>query len=45
MMEDGPLLPSVFVLLPNKSEVTYRRMWQQVQLLCPLEKAAIHLTL
>ena len=51
MMKDGHLLLSVFVLLPNKSEVTYRRMWQQVQLLCPqdypseilmdFEKAAI----
>ena len=51
MMKDGHLLLSVFVLLPNKSEVTYRIMWQQVQLLCPqaypseiqmdFEKAAI----
>ena len=37
MMKYGHLLPSVFVLLPNKSEATYRRMWQQVQLFCPSE--------
>ena len=29
------LLPSLFVSLPNKTEATYTRMWQQVQLLCP----------
>ena len=34
-MKDGHLLPSLFVLLPNKTEATYTRMWQQVQLLCP----------
>ena len=34
-MKDGHLLPSLFVLLPNKTEVTYTRMWQQIQLLCP----------
>ena len=52
LMKDGHLLPSIFVLLPNKTEATYRRMWQQVQLLCPesataemlmdFEKAAIN---
>ena len=35
LMKDGHLLPSLFVLLPNKTEATYTRMWQQVQLLCP----------
>ena len=34
-MKDGYLLPSLFVLLPNKTEVTYTRMWQQIQLLYP----------
>ena len=51
-MKDGHLLPSLFILLPNKSEATYTRMWQNVQLLCPqadpsemlldFEKAAIN---
>ena len=51
-MKDGHLLPSILVLLPNKTEATYIRMWQQVQLLCPeaapaemlmdFEKAAIN---
>ena len=51
-MRDGHLLPSLFVLLPNKTEATYRRMWDQIRLLCPLaqpremlldfEKAAIN---
>ena len=35
MMKDGHLLPSIFVLLPNKTEATYKKMWEQVQLLCP----------
>ena len=35
LMKDGHLLPSLFVLLPNKTEATYRRMWEQVELLCP----------
>ena len=35
LMKDGHLLPSLFVLLPNKTEATYTRMWEQVQLLCP----------
>ena len=35
LMKDDHLLPSLFVLLPNKTEATYTRMWQQVQLLCP----------
>ena len=52
LMRDGHLLPSLFVLLPNKTEATYRRMWEQIRLLCPLaqpkemlldfEKAAIN---
>ena len=33
-MEDGHLLPSLFVLLANKTEVTYMRMWEQIQTLC-----------
>ena len=36
LMRDGHLLPSLFVLLPNKTEATYRRMWEQILLLCPL---------
>ena len=35
LMKDGHLFPSLFVLLPNKTEATYRRMWEQVELLCP----------
>ena len=52
LTKDGHLLPSLFVLLPNKTEATYTKMWEQVQLLCPLanpeemlmnfEKAAIN---
>ena len=52
MMKDGHLLPSLFILLPNKSEATYTRMWHNVQMLCPqsdpsemlldFEKAAIN---
>ena len=51
-LEDGHLLPSLFVLLPNKTEATYLRMWEKVKLLCPnaqpthmimdFEKAAIN---
>ena len=51
-MREGHLLPSLFVLLPNKTEATYRRMWEQIRTLCPLaqpremlldfEKAAIN---
>ena len=32
---DGHVLTSLFVLLPNKTQVTYTRMWNQVHLLCP----------
>ena len=35
-MKDYYLLPSIFVLFPNNTEITFRRMWQQVQLLRPL---------
>ncbi|KAI6658285.1 hypothetical protein LOD99_15554 [Oopsacas minuta] len=31
-----PSSPSLFVLLPNKTEDTYRRMWEQIRILCPL---------
>ena len=51
-LEDGHLLPSLFVLLPNKTEAIYMRMWLQIQILCPnaqpthmlmdFEKAAIN---
>ena len=34
-LQDGHLLPSLFVLLPNKTESTYIRMWEQSHLLCP----------
>ena len=30
LMKDGHLLTNIFVLLPNKTGITYRRMWQQV---------------
>ena len=40
LMKDGHLLTSIFVLLTNKTEITYRRMWQQIQLLCPLANPA-----
>ena len=51
-MKDGHLLPSLFVLLPNKLQETYHKMWNQVKILCPdacptnlivdFEKAAIN---
>ena len=51
-MKDGHLIPSLFILLPNKMETTYNKMWDQVKLLCPdacpthlivdFEKAAIN---
>ena len=34
-LEDGHLLPSLFVSLPNKTEAIYMRMWLQIQILCP----------
>ena len=34
-LQDGHLLPSLFVLLPNKTEATYFRMWEQIHLVCP----------
>ena len=42
LMKDGHLLPSLFILLPNKSEATYTRMWHNVQMLLDFEKAAIN---
>ena len=51
-LQNGHLLPSLFVLLPNKTQATYTRMWQQIKALCPnahpnqmimdFEKAAIN---
>ncbi|KAI6651165.1 hypothetical protein LOD99_5516 [Oopsacas minuta] len=35
-MKTGHLLPSLFVLLPNKTEAAYLRMWEQIRLLCSL---------
>ena len=35
LLEDGHLLPSIFVLLPNKTEVLYTRIWEQIKILCP----------
>ena len=32
---DGHVLPSLFILLPSKTQVAYTRMWNQIQLLCP----------
>ena len=34
-LEDGHLLPSLFVLLHNKTEATYSKMWEQINILCP----------
>ena len=52
LFKNGHLLPSLFVLLPNKSEETYSRMWTKVSEFCPdacpthlivdFEKAAIN---
>ena len=52
LMKYGHLLPSLFVLLPNKTEAVYSKMWEQIQHLCPqadpaemlmdFEKAAIN---
>ena len=51
-MKDGDLIPRLYILLPNKMETTYNKMWDQVKLLCPdacpthlivnFEKAAIN---
>ena len=32
---DGHVLPSLYVLLPNKTQVRYTKMWNQIYLLCP----------
>ena len=52
LAKDGHLLPSLFVLLACKTESIYRRMWEQIRILCPyaqpqsmlldFEKAAIN---
>ena len=34
-LQNGHLLPSLFVLLPNKIQNTYSRMWHQIKILCP----------
>ena len=34
-LEDGHLPPSLFVLLANKTEATYMKMLEQIQILCP----------
>ena len=51
-LPDGHLLPSLFVLLTNKTQDIYMKMWEAIQQLCPLaqpthmlmdfEKAAIN---
>ena len=35
ILGDGHLLPSLFILLSNKSENIYGRMWEQIKILCP----------
>ena len=52
LFKNGHLLPSLFILLPNKSEETYTQMWNQISIFCPdacpphlivdFEKAVIH---
>ena len=34
-MKYGHLLPSLIVLLHNKLQETYHKMWNQVKILCP----------
>ena len=34
LTKTGHLLPSIFVLLPNKTEATYRIMWEPMRILC-----------
>ena len=34
-LQDGHILPSLFVLLPNNTEITYTKMWEQIHLFCP----------
>ena len=51
-LQDGHLLTCLFILLPNKTEATYTRMWERVRIICPtasptrmimdFEKAAIN---
>ena len=35
LFKNGHLLPSLFILSPNKSEESYTKMWNQVSILCP----------
>ena len=37
ILEDGHLLPCLFVLLSNKSENIYALMWNEIKILCPQE--------
>ena len=34
-LQDSHLLPSLFILLINKTELTYTHMWEQIRALCP----------
>ena len=34
-LQDGHLLPCLFILLPSKTEAIYARMWERIHLLCP----------
>ena len=34
-LENGHMLPSLFVLLPSKTEKIYRIMWNKIKVLCP----------
>ena len=36
-LEDGQSLPPLFILLSNKSENIFVRMWEQIKILCPNE--------
>ena len=38
LAKDGHLLPSLFVLLVNKTDAIYMRMWEQIRILCPYTK-------
>ena len=35
LLKDGHLLPSLFVLLPNKTEAIYSKIWEEIQFICP----------
>ena len=34
-LQDGHLLPCLFILLPSKTEAIYARMWERIHLLNP----------